>query len=100
MKKNSWKFCAALLVAIGLTFGNYVFAQETPTKVKLTPEKNKVNDEKVKYDKDEHDHSKGGLVTNGVGTGVKQTGKTTGKGIKKVGKGVGKAASAVTEPVH
>lgn len=100
MRKNYLKLFSALLVSVCLMFGSMAFAQESKHKVKADETKVKADGVKTKSDKDEHDHSKGGAVTNAVGTGVKQTGKSVGKGVGKAGKSVGKAASKVTEPVH
>lgn len=100
MKKISLKAGAALLVAGTLIFGQAALAQEGQSKTKVTPEKTKTDDTKMKNDKDEHDHSTVGAPINGVATGVKTTGKSVGKGVGKAGKSVGKAASKVTEPVH
>jgi hypothetical protein len=100
MRKLSLKLCACFAFGLGLTFSQVAFAQETKAKVQGDDAKIKADGAKAKTGKDEHDHSKGGAVTNAVGTGAKETGKAVGKGVKKAGKGVGKAAKAVTEPVH
>lgn len=96
MKKISLKIGAVLLISCGLLFSQLAMAQEDQSKSKSKADKTKVDDTKTKATKDEHDHSTGGAVVNGVSTST----KSAGKGVGKAGKSVGKAATKVTEPVH